>query len=56
MSEIHADPLAQILESAVLDCGDPSCFGICDLAPLPGELRADWLARLRARFSKRGST
>lgn len=45
------DPFAQVIEAAEIDCGDPLCFGICDLGPLPGESRAAHVARLKARFS-----
>lgn len=47
---MNANPLTQAIESAVLDCNDLSCDGICNLGPIAGEDRAEWLARLKAQF------
>lgn len=44
------DPLAQAIESAMLDCGSVHPHDVCTLGQLPNESRPEWLARLQARF------
>lgn len=44
---VLTDPLKLSRHQRVLDCG----CDICNLGPLPGERRADWLRRLTARFA-----
>lgn len=47
---MSAEPRRHGSSRFVLDCDDSSC-DVCTLGPLPGEDRASWQARLKARFA-----